>query len=230
MKESMKNTTLTIRRTAFTVMTAGLLASGMAIAEDKENLKIEFPEALFQGTPVPPGNLKNLEKVGDPVKTIAAAKGSVIISKDKPVTSSDSAPSIGEHTIISDQDKTGEDGSFLELGPGPQWTQIDLGADHNISAVVLWHYLKQARVYKGVVVEVSTDAEMKNSTILFNNDIDNTVGKGAGKDNCYVETNHGRIIDGKATKARYIRTWSNGNHIDDLNHYVEVEVWGVPVK
>jgi hypothetical protein len=226
----MKNTTKTIRRSFFTALTASLCATGLVLAEDKENLNIEFPQPLFQGTPVPPGNLKNLEKPGNPVKTIAAAKGSAIISKGKPVTSSDSAPSIGEPELVTDQDKTGDDGSFIELGPGAQWTQIDLGAEHNISAVVIWHYLKQARVYKGVVVEVSSDPEMKNSTILFNNDIDNTTGKGAGKDNCYVETNHGRIVDGKGTKARYIRTWSNGNHIDDLNHYVEVEVWGTAAK
>jgi hypothetical protein len=210
---------------------AGLLAiASISGAQEKENLKIEFPAPLFQGTPVPAGGIKNLEKVGTPVKSIPVAKGSIILSKDKAVTSSETNPSIGDLDLVADGDKDGSDGSFVELGPGAQWVQIDLGAEANISAIVVWHYHKQARVYRGVVVEVGSDKEMATSTVLFNNDIDNGVGKGAGKDPAYVETSHGRIIDGKGTKARYVRLWSNGNHIDDLNHYVEVEVWGVPAK
>jgi len=27
-----------------------------------------------------------------------------------------------------------------------------------------------------------------------------------------------------------VRLYSNGNHIDDQNHYTEVEVWGLPVR
>jgi hypothetical protein len=215
------------------VAAAGLLLMAPIICaqEAKEDLKLTFPAPQFQGTPVPPGGIKNLEKpTGTPVKSIRVAKGSVILSKDKPVTSSESNPSIGDLALVADGDKDGSDGSFVELGPGAQWVQIDLGGEFNISAIVVWHYHKQARVYKGVVVEAGDDKDMTTSTRLFNNDIDNSVGKGAGKDPAYVETNHGRIIDGKGTKARYVRLWSNGNHIDDLNHYVEVEIWGVPAK
>lgn len=208
---------------------SGAMLSAQA-DEAKEEIKIEFPEPQFAGTPVPAGGIKNLEKGGNPVKTIAVAKGSTIISKDKEVTSSETAPSIGDLTLVTDGDKDGSDGSYVELGPGQQWVTIDLGAEHQISAIVLWHYHKQGRVYKDVVVEVGNDAEVSNGTILYNNDDDNSLGKGKGKDPAYVETNHGRIIDGKATKARYIKLWSNGSNVDDLNHYVEVEVWGLPAK
>ncbi|MGI8603007.1 MAG: hypothetical protein ACR2OZ_08405 [Verrucomicrobiales bacterium] len=195
-----------------------------------EPLKIEFPKPQFQGTPVPVGGIKNLEKPGNAVKSIPVAKGSVLISKEKTVTSSETNPSIGDLPWITDGDKEGGDGSFVELGPGAQWVQIDLGAEFNISAVAIWHYHKQARIYKGVVVEVGSDKELNGGTIVFNNDTDNTVGKGAGRDPAYVETNHGRIVDAKGAKGRYVRLWSNGNHVDDLNHYVEVEVFGVPAK
>ena len=46
----------------------------------------------------------------------------------------------------------------------------------------------------------------------------------------YVETHKGELIDTKGTKARYVRLYSNGNSTDDLNHYIEVEVYGKPAK
>lgn len=212
-------------------LTALLGLSFALFADDaKENLKVEFPKAQFIGTPVPVGGIARLEKPGKPVLTIPVAKGTVLLSKDKPVTSSETAPSIGDMTLVTDGDKDGADGSFVELGPGPQWVQIDLGAEYNVSAIVVWHFHKQARVYKDVTVEVGGDADMTKGTVLYNNDDDNSTKKGAGKDFSYIETQHGRIIDGKGTKARYVRCWSNGNHVDDLNHYVEVEVWGTPAK
>jgi hypothetical protein len=196
----------------------------------KEDLKIEFPKAQFVGTPIPATGIKNLEPVGKPIKTLPVAKGTVLLSKEKEVTSSETAPSIGDLTLVTDSDKDGADGSFVELGPGQQWVQIDLGDPATISAIALWHFHKQARVYRDVVVEVSDDPEFKTSTIVFNNDDDNTLGKGAGKDPAYVETNHGRLLSGKDAKGRYVRAWSNGNNVDDLNHYVEIEVYGVPAK
>ena len=47
---------------------------------------------------------------------------------DKKVTSSDDAPVIGELAMVTDGDKEGADGSYVELGPDKQWVQIDLGA------------------------------------------------------------------------------------------------------
>ena len=48
---------------------------------------------------------------------------------------------------------------------------------------------------------------------------------GVGKDNHYVETSEGRLITGRE-KGRYVRFYSGGNNASDLNHYIEVEVYG----
>ena len=110
-----------------TLLALALAATSFVRAEDKADIKIEFPEPAFAGTPVPAGGIKNLEKPGAPVKTFAAAKGATIVSKGKTVTASDSAPSIGDLAQIVDGDKEGADGSFVEFAPGPQSVTVDLG-------------------------------------------------------------------------------------------------------
>jgi hypothetical protein len=64
----------------------------------------------------------------------------------------------------------------------------------------------------------------------MNNDHDNTSGFGTGTDMNYVETSEGRLMDGRGAIARYVRLYSNGNDTNDLNHYVEVEVFGRPPR
>ncbi len=201
-------------------------------AGDLEEIKLEFPKPMFIGTPVP-AELPNLEKA-DPskvVKTIMVPKGTTNLAKGKTVTSSDAAPIIGELSLVTDGDADGADGSFVELMPGKQWVQIDLGAEANLYKIAMWHYHKQAQAYIDVEVQVSNDAEFKTGvTTLFNSDHDDTSGMGKGGDPAYVETNHGRVIDAKGTKARYVRLWSNGNTSNDMNHYCEVQVYGTPAK
>ena len=46
----------------------------------------------------------------------------------------------------------------------------------------------------------------------------------------YVETSEGKLIDTKGVATRYVRLYSNGNTNNDLNHYIEVEIYGKPVK
>ena len=46
----------------------------------------------------------------------------------------------------------------------------------------------------------------------------------------YVETAEGKLVDAKGVVARYVRLYSNGNTNNDLNHYIEVEIYGKPVK
>jgi hypothetical protein len=117
----------------------------------------------------------------------------------------------------------------VEFGPGVQWVQVDLGASAKVNAVLVWHFHAQARVYHDVVVQVSDDPEFKSGvTTVFNNDIDNSAGLGVGKDPAYIETNEGRLIDARGAKGRYVRLSSAGNTTDELNHYVEVEVFGQP--
>ena len=55
-------------------------------------------------------------------------------------------------------------------------------------------------------------------------------GLGIGKDLEYFESNEGKLIDAKGEVARYVRLYSKGSTDSDLNHYIEVEVWGKPAK
>ena len=84
--------------------------------------------------------------------------------------------------MVTDGEKSGGDGYFVELGPGAQWVQIDLGASHPLSAILAWHYHSQARVYRDVIVQVSDDPAFKTGvTTVFNNDHDNSSKLGAGQ-------------------------------------------------
>ena len=195
----------------------------------KEELKLKLPKPMFIGTPT---NLRsaNLETVtGKSRGAFYVPKGTVLLSLKKPVTSSDSEPVIGDLPMITDGEKAGGDGYFVELGPTPQWVQIDLGASRALYAILVWHYHSQARVYRDVVVQVSDDAAFKAGvTTIYNNDHNNSAKLGAGKDKEYIEVAEGRLIDPKGAKGRYVRLYSNGNTTNDLNHYVEVEVYGAP--
>jgi len=194
-------------------------------------LDIKLPKPMFVGTPqdrwVP-----NLEKpLGKMRPPFLAPVGTKNVAFEKPVSSSDEEPIIGEIEMITDGDKEAADGSYVELGPFLQHVTIDLEAEHNIYAIVIWHYHKQARVYFDVVVQVADDPDfITNVTTLFNNDIDNSAGFGLGKDMHYTETNEGKLLDAKGVRARYVRLYSNGNTGNDLNHYIEVEVYGTPAK
>ncbi len=197
----------------------------------KEELKLKLPKPMFIGTPT---NLKssNLEVVtGKPRAAFFVPKGTVLVSSKKTVTSSDMQPVIGELDMVTDGEKAGGDGFFIELGPGPQWVQIDLGAPHALHAILAWHYHSQARVYRDVIVQVSNDAAFKTGvTAVFNNDHDNSSKIAQGKEKEYIEVAEGKLFDPKGATGRYVRLYSNGNTTNDLNHYVEVEVYGTPAK
>ena len=213
-----------------TTALAILALASAAHAADTVPLKVEYPKPLFAGTPRPI-SLANLEPANVKRPEIMVSKDTKLISKGKTVTSSDSLPVIGELTYITDGDKTGIDGAYVELGPGVQWVQIDLGAPSKVAAVAVWHFHSQARVYHDVVIQLSNDKDFKSGvTTIFNNDDDNSAKLGKGKDLAYVEVNHGRVVDAKGTTARYVRLTSNGNTSDELNHYCEVEVFGSPAK
>lgn len=210
----------------FTLLLSALALAASASAANVP-LKVEFPKPLFAGTPRPV-SLSNLEPAGTKRPDIMVASDVKLISKGKAVTSSDTLPVIGELTFITDGDKTGIDGAYVELGPGVQWVQVDLGAAAKIAAVAVWHFHSQARVYHDVVIQISDDKDFKKGvTTIFNNDDDNSAKLGKGADKAYVEVNHGRVVDAKNATGRYVRLTSNGNTSDELNHYCEVEVFGV---
>jgi hypothetical protein len=197
-------------------------------------VNIELPKPMFVGTPQDM-KVENLEKpLGKPRPPFLAPEGTVNLAKGKHITSSDEEPIIGEIDFITDGDKEAADGSYVELGPFVQHVTIDLEKKSELYAIVLWHYHKQPRVYYDVVVQLSNDPDFINDVkTVFNNDIDNSAGLGIGKDMHYIETSEGKLIDlysQGSPKARYIRLYSNGNTSNDLNHYIEVDVYGKPVE
>ncbi len=195
-------------------------------------LNVSLPQALFGDTPYhikPHAHLEKYdsEKARPP---FPVPKGTTNLALGKPVTSSDPMPIIGELKCVTDGDKEGTDGSYVELGPGIQWVQIDLRKPCHIYAILVWHYHAQGRVYRDVVVQVADDPDfIENVRTIYNNDFDNSSGLGVGKDLEYIEDYRGRLIDAGGAKACYVRFYSNGNTSDDQNHYVEVEVHGRPV-
>lgn len=194
-------------------------------------LDITLPKPMFVGTPQNI-SVPNLEKpLGKPRGPFLAPVGTKNVAFGKLVSSTDEAPIIGEIPMVADGDREAADGSYVELGPFLQSVTIDLGADYEIYAILLWHYHKQARVYFDVIVQVSNDPDfITDVKTLFNNDHDNSAGLGIGSDMHYVETSEGKLIDAKGVQARYVRLYSNGNNSNELNHYIEVEIFGKAVK
>ena len=190
-------------------------------------LPLKLPKPLFVGTPQNIKGVKQLEKpLGKPRPPFFAPKGVKNLALGKKISGSDEEPIMGDLKMITDGDKEAADGSYVELGPFTQQITIDLETKHDIYALCFWHYHKQARVYFDVVVQISNDSEFKKSTTVYNNDHDNSSEQGVGKDNHYVETSEGRLIDTKGVRGRYVRLYSGGNNASDLNHYIEVEVFG----
>ncbi len=194
-------------------------------------IPLVLPQPVFEGTP---RNLRvpNLEKPRYKAREpFLAPEGVKNVARRKVVTSSDMAPVIGELSMLTDGDRSGEEGSYVELGPGLQQVTVDLGAPHEIYAVLFWHFHNSPRVYFDVIVRIADDeAFTRNVRTLMNNDHDNTSKLGVGTDLNYIETAEGRLVDGKGSIARYVRLYSNGNNANALNHYVEVEVFGRPAK
>lgn len=208
---------------------AALLVTATAFADDKILLKTELPPPVFVGTPVPLGNIPNLDPLQSKFPQFYVPAGTTNLALNKPVTASDTDPVMGTLDLVTDGDKTGDEGSYVELAPGKQWVQIDLKNEADIYAIIAWHFHSQQRVYHDVVVQVSDDpAFAKGVTTVFNNDANNDLGLGAGKDNNYIETYLGKLMDAKGVKGRYVRLYSNGNTTNKMNHYIEVEVFGKP--
>jgi hypothetical protein len=195
-------------------------------------LELKLPKPAFRGTPkhVPPGtNLEEPRK--GPRPPILVPKGVKNVAAGKPVTSSDRDPIIGSVRLVTDGDNSADEGAYVELGPGLQWVQIDLKERYEIWAILVWHFHASARVYHDVIVQLSDDPDFLSGVhTVFNNDHDNSAGMGVGPDKEYWETYEGKLIETRGVVARYVRLYSRGNTSDDQNHYVEVEVYGRPVK
>lgn len=159
-----------------------------------------------------------------------APEGTRLVSKGKPVSASDEEPIVGTLSMITDGVKEAGDDTYVELGPGLQYVQIDLGAPHEIHAVVMWFFYGDARICRDVIVQASDDpAFEKDVHTLFNCDFDGSSELGKGTDREFFETYEGKLVDGRGVKARYVRVYTNGSTADEMNRYTEIEVYGIPL-
>lgn len=237
--------TMRIAKAVWVGAVLGLVAWGVQAAEQAGTsageklvvVDIKLPRPLFQGTPKNIKPAPTLEKYHEkPRPPFYAPQGVTNLALGKKVTSSDMAPIVGELTMVTDGDKEGSDGSFVELGPDKQWVQIDLEKPADIFALVVWHYHAEGRVYHDVIVQISDDPDfIENVKTVFNNDFDNSSGLGLGKNLEYIDDYRGKLIEvkdaqGRPVRGRYVRLYSKGNTSNDMNHYVEVEVYGRVAK
>ena len=209
---------------------AGVESNNTEAANAMIPLPTKLPKPMFVGTPA---NIRveNLERKTGARPAVFVPAGTKNVALGKPVTSTDEEPIFGEIEMVTDGDKSAADGSHVELGPFLQNITIDLEAEYEIYAILLWHYHNQGRVYYDVIVQIANDPDfITNVRTLFNNDIDNSAGCGIGKDMHYIDNNEGKLVDAKGQKARYVRLYSSGNSNNELNHYIEVEVFGKPTK
>ncbi|WP_029190520.1 discoidin domain-containing protein [Verrucomicrobium spinosum] len=196
----------------------------------------QYPPAEIIGTPVPIDDIPNLEKFNPnaaPTKPPAfnLPRDAKNVALGKPVSGSDLEPLLGGLELLTDGDAQTGDGRYAEFAPGHQWVQIDLGQKYDVWKLLVWHLHRARAVYFDVNIQVSNVPKFETGvTTLYNNDHDDSSKLGKGEDMAYVETHHGRLIDGKGTNARYVRLYSNGNTSNEMNHYIEVQVYGTPPK
>ena len=216
-------------RSTLAIATCSFALIGSNVFADKA-LTTDIPSEMIEGTPMPI-KVPNLVPAAKKAPSLSVADGTVLLSRDKEVTGSDDFPIVGDLYYLTDGDKQAGEGYFTELMDGLQWVQIDLEASSELAAVWIWHYHSQARAYHDVVVQVSNDPEFETGvTTLYNNDYDGSADLGKASDSPYVETRFGLLVDAKKTKAQYVRLYSNGNTSNDMNHYIEVEVYGTPAE
>ena len=202
----------------------------LAQAADTIPLTTTIPPEKIEGTPIEI-KVPNLKPAASKAPQIQVPTGTVLLSKGKPVTASDDFPIIGDLPYITDGEKEAGEGYFLELANGLQWVQIDLEQEASIQALWVWHYHSQRRAYHDVIIQNSNDPTFATGvTTVFNNDFDNSASLGTGSDSPYIETQYGLLVPVAGVKGRYIRLYSQGNTSNDMNHYIEVEVFGSPAK
>jgi len=208
-----------------------MVLPAMINAQELAPIEVQLPYPMFVGTPQD-FDVPNLENpLGSARPPFLAPVGTKNLALEKFIESTDNEPIVGEMELVNDGDNEAYDGSFVELGPGKQHITIDLENTCEIYAVLIWHFHKKARVYKDVIVQVSDDPDFVIGVeTLFNNDNDNSSGQGVGNDLHYVETHEGKLIDCRGVHGQYVRLYSNGNTANDLNHYIEVEVYGIPLN
>ena len=221
-----------MKRITFMILVA--LAAAALVAEDRVAIKFELPAPHSSGTPKEVKG-ENLEPDPGPGKLrppimVPPGYDKKLTTENTKVTTSEEAVT-GDNEYVVDGDKTPDATSMLQLPGGLQWVQLDLGAEHELTAVCVWHDQGDERVYRDVIVRVSNDEKFVEGVVtIFNNDHNDSAKLGKGKDKEYRERNEGRpvsaMVDDKPTKGRYVRCYSNGSTSEPVNNYIEIEVFG----
>lgn len=213
---------------ALVIPTLGFAAD----AKDLAPLQLQLPAPTLKGTPEDLPTGPNIEKVPDkPRAPFMAPKGAKNLSLNKKVTSSDPRPFTGTVSQVTDGEKEAFDDQVVEMRRGTQWLQIDLEQAAPINAILIWHDHRWLQVFHDVIVQVADDADFtQNVRTIYNNDMDNSSGRGIGTDKEYFETAEGRLIDTKGVKARYVRCYTKGSSLSAINCCQEIEVYGVPAQ
>ena len=214
---------------------------GHAIAEEEDPkasdpnmavLKIELPEPSFSGTPLDFDliDVEHFEFSYKPRAPFYAPKDAQLLSRKKPLTCSDPKVAAALLKKVTDGNKSFEEPNVVALAAGKQYIQLDLQDRYALDAILVWRFHEYERVYHDIIAQVSDDPKFpkEKTKTLFNNDYDNSSGMGVGKDKEFMELAEGRMIDPKGVEGRYLRLYSNGNTTDDMNTYIEIEVFGRP--
>ena len=216
------------------ILFLGVALCVTAVMAEKVAIKFVLPPPHITGTPkeIKSDNLepdRGQGKLRPPIM-VEPEYAKKLTNEDTKVTTSEE-PVTGDAEYVVDGDKTLDATAMLQLPSGLQWVQLDLGAEHTISAICVWHDQGDDRVYKDVIMQISNDekfADKTKITTVFNNDHDQTskLGLGKGPDKEYRERNDGRPVDAKLTKGRYARVYSAGSSSEPTNNYIEIEVFG----
>ncbi|MCY4421495.1 MAG: fibronectin type III domain-containing protein, partial [Acidimicrobiaceae bacterium] len=117
----------------------------------------------------------------------------------------------------------GADEAFTAAGRS---VTLDLGLPHLIGGLGVWRDFDGGHTYKDVVFEIAGDDSFTDSVVVFNNDIDGSLGRGAGGDEAYAESSFGKQVFFAPVRGRYVRVWSNGSTGGGANRVSEIEVYG----
>ncbi|MCF7975431.1 MAG: M56 family metallopeptidase [Phycisphaerae bacterium] len=208
-----------------------IVALGPHEAESRSAVRETPDEAIWVPLPVILPKRTFEPRRGSPRLDFPVPRDVTNVALNKSVTASTDPPFKGTLAQIVDGDKEPVMEAEVELGRGTQWVQIDLESPHELFAILFWHFHRQERVYYDVVVQVADDPGFtRNVRTLFNNDDDNSSGLGVGRDQHYLETYEGKLVNAGQAVAQYVRLYSNENTLNDRSHYLEVEIYGRPVR
>jgi hypothetical protein len=199
-----------------------------SIQDDPAALILDLPAPAFKGIPKDLQVGPNVEPLSDkPRRPMTVPSGLKNLAPGSRLTSSDQNVTAADLAKLTDGDKAASDQSIIFLRKGTQWVQMDLRSPQEIFALVIWHAHNMPKIYHDVIVQVADDPDFtENVRTVFNNDSDNTSGRGAGANREYFETYEGKLIKAAGIKTRCIRFYSNGSTESALNEYTEIEVYG----